>query len=102
MLVALISAAAAIMAAIGAIIADRRLHSGNIDTTEAKELWDEGRKMREDLRTEVKALRDEVATLKAEVIHLRGELAAASRVQSEMVALRVENQELRARLEGQK
>ena len=73
----------------GAFLADKRLKSGRIESSEAQELWAESGKIRSYLQDELKGLRTRLAELEDENQQLRTELAG----------LRIENAELRLRNE---
>src|SRR5688572_29122432 len=49
----------------------KRTRSGHVETSEAAEVWTEGRKIREELRTELIDLRGSVDQLRAENTSLR-------------------------------
>jgi chromosome segregation ATPase len=59
--VALSAVIAAALGAVGTWAAVRRQRSGSVETSEAKDLWDESKAIREELRNESAALRTRLA-----------------------------------------
>lgn len=73
----------------------RRQTSGSVATSDAGQLWEEGKSIRADMRAEIIGLRAELAASRAETAELRIELVAA---RGETRALRAELVALRQRL----
>jgi len=82
---AMVTGTGAVMAAVGAYLADRRARSGHIESSEAKDLWAESAHLRQELRAEIDKLRAELGDVRVENTKLRAEVAA----------LKVENSQLR-------
>lgn len=83
----------AIVSAISAWLIARRSKSGHIDTTEAATLWDEGTKMRGELREQVTLLRTQLGEAMVAVTELNREIKAS---RSETEAAREETRKSRA------
>lgn len=85
MLAILLAAAGVVTGSVGAYLIARRTTSGKINTSEAKDLWDEATKMRLELRHQVESLQAEIARFE------QRELAWRDRVndlESQLVILR--------------
>ena len=67
--------------------AGRRVKSGRIDTSEAAELWEEGRSIRKDLTQQIEALRQERASKDAE--HARALSDLREQYERELAELRL-------------
>lgn len=79
--VGVLALCAAAVTALGTYIIIRHQRSGKVDTTDASDLWKEGKDLRDFLVTridaqdsEIKDLKIEVRDLKIEVVGLRAEL----------------------------
>ena len=69
-----VPAAATAVGALGGWFGVRRTTSGTVRTSEAEDLWEEGRQIRIELRSEVDRLHDEVIALHTQVDRLGGSL----------------------------
>jgi chromosome segregation ATPase len=73
--VALSTVLAAALAGFGTWAAVRRQRSGDVETSEAKDLWDESKSIREELRTEANALRTRLADAEVKLAETLQKLA---------------------------
>jgi septal ring factor EnvC (AmiA/AmiB activator) len=94
-IVAVVGAIGAGLAGLVTWLVARRKNSGSVATSDAGQLWEEGKSIRADMRAEIVGLRVELAAAREETRNLRVELAAS---RSETRALRAELVALRARL----
>lgn len=95
LIVASFSFLAAVIGAVATFMVAKRMNSGEIDTSDAAQLWLEGQAMRRDLRDEVVVLRDKVNTLEGTrteyrdlIVVLRskvGEMAADAQIMQEKI-----------------
>ena len=82
----------ALISAITTYIVAKRRESGNIETSEAEQLWEEGKIMRLELREEIVALRSQAAELQKDLGNARTEVAdlriEAAQCKAEVIKLR--------------
>ena len=73
--VAVLALAGVVVTAFGGYIIAKHQRSGKVDTTDAADLWQEGKDLREFLKNRIIALESEVKELKFEVRELKLEIA---------------------------
>jgi len=78
--VAFVPLAVALFAPVGAYLVAARRMSGRIASSEASELWDESRSIREDYRQRLGVAHARIAQLEARVAELQAELDAERRL----------------------
>lgn len=97
--VALAGVLGAALAALATWAAARRQRSGSVDTSEAKDLWDESKAIREELRAELASMRVRLAETETKLAENKAELADTKlklfNTHNQAVALREEVLELR-------
>lgn len=94
--------AAFITAALSSFVtyqAMKRAKSGQINTTEADQLWRESTSIRRELREQVQNLEDHIKSNEIEIAALRSENAA---LKYEVLTLRQENADLKVRVDALK
>lgn len=98
---------AAVVGGFVTLFVERRKSSGRISTSEASEVWAEGRDLRQVVREQnskleatVKDLTTEVDMLKATVIELREQLGAHRLSQQENEILKAANAQLLSEVQG--
>lgn len=74
LLLGLLTLFGVVVTALGAWIIAKHQRSGRVDTTDAADLWKEGKDLRDFLVARIEAQSAEIAALKIEVRELKGEV----------------------------